>query len=1253
MDFYRIKYQTLKNGYREVYPDFQVTRISDLMVRGKSFYAVWDETKGMWSTDEYDVQRLVDDDLQRWVNEHGTENTVVKWMGDFSSNSWLKFRNYMAHLSDTSHQLDERLTFKDEKVNKNDYRSKRLPYALSNEHPRAFLELVSELYDPSELAKLEWSIGSIVAGDSIDIQKFVVLYGSAGTGKSTVLNVVQSLFEGYYTTFEAKALSGANNAFSTEVFRGNPMVAIQHDGDLSRIEDNTKLNSIISHEEMTLNEKFKPTYTSRINAFLFMGTNRPVKITDAKSGIIRRLIDVKPSGRRLDSPKYQALMGQIQFELGAIAQHCLNRYREMGKTYYDTYRPVEMMLQTDVFYNYIESYFETFRTNDGVSLKQAYAMYKEYCDDSLVDFKLPQYKFREELKNYFRSFDESKVVNGQRIRSYYSGFKTDKFKIQTEESSPLPLVIDKPTSLLDDILKDCPAQYANDAGAPKRRWVDVTTTLKDLDTTRLHYVKVPPNHIVIDFDLRNEKGEKDAQRNLEAASKWPPTYAEYSKSGAGIHLHYNYTGDDLGKLAPEFADGIEIKVYSGDSALRRVRIASNGVPVSNISTGLPLKEKKMINSEVMTSEKSIRKLIERNLHKEIHPGTKPSMDFIKKILDDAYASGMTYDVSDLRPRIMAFAMGSSHQADYCLKLITQMKFVSEEETDNTGDAEGDLVYFDCEVFPNLFLLNWKKAGDHEVVRMINPTPNDVESLAKMRLVGFNNRKYDNHILYARMLGYNNDELYHLSKRIIENDHSAVFREAYNLSYADVYDYSNKKQSLKKWEIELGIPHKELDLPWDQPVDPALWPKVAEYCDNDVIATEAVANNRKEDFVARSILAGLSGLTVNDTTQRQAARIIFGNDRHPQSKFVYTFLSERFPGYEYSFGKSSYRGEDPGEGGYVYSEPGIYRNVALLDVASMHPTSIECLNLFGQYTENFSRIKAGRIAVKHGDLERASELLGTDITEYIKDSGDQDNLAYALKIVINSVYGLTSAKFDNPFRDPRNVDNIVAKRGALFMIDLKHAVQEKGFTVAHIKTDSIKIPDATPEIIQFVMDFGKQYGYTFEHEATYDRMCLVNDAVYIAHDNTKTEHNGWTATGAQFQHPFVFKTLFSGEEIEFKDLCEAKTVTTALYLDMNEPLPEGEHDYHFVGRAGEFTPVKAGEGGGILLRIKEDKYYAASGTKGYRWMESDMVKSLDKTDAIDLSYFESLANDAVNNINNYGDYATFVNESGLRALDQRD
>ena len=60
------------------------------------------------------------------------------------------------------------------------------------------------------------------------------------------------------------------------------------------------------------------------------------------------------------------------------------------------------------------------------------------------------------------------------------------------------------------------------------------------NVSKLHYVKVPENHIVIDFDIKDESGKKSFEKNFIAASKWPATYAELSKSEAGIHLHYIY-----------------------------------------------------------------------------------------------------------------------------------------------------------------------------------------------------------------------------------------------------------------------------------------------------------------------------------------------------------------------------------------------------------------------------------------------------------------------------------------------------------------------------------------------------------------------------------------------------------------------------------------------------------------------------------------------------------------------------------------
>ena len=171
--------------------------------------------------------------------------------------------------------------------------------------------------------------------------------------------------------------------------------------------------------------------------------------------------------------------------------------------------------------------------------------------------------------------------------------------------------------------------------------------------------------------------------------------------------------------------------------------------------------------------------------------------------------------------------------------------------------------------------------------MMNPTAQEVEDLFKYRLIGFNCRRYDNHILYSRYLGYNNKQLYALSQRII-TEGKGFFSEAYNISYTDVYDFSTKKQSLKKWEIELGIHHKELGLPWNEPVPEDKWELVAEYCDNDVLATEAVFNHLKGDWTARQILADLAGMSVNDTSNSLTTRIVFGRERKP--KLVYTDLA---------------------------------------------------------------------------------------------------------------------------------------------------------------------------------------------------------------------------------------------------------------------------------------------------------------------------------------------------------------------------
>lgn len=1343
IDFLMISTRSTKRGVIEIYPKFIIKKSSDLMIRGGDFYAIWIEERGLWSTDEHDALQLIDRELDKYAEENRKKfdaNIKILHMWDAESgmvDSWHKY--CQKQMRDSFHALDEKLTFSNYKTSKKDYASKKLSYPLEAGSIAAYDKLMSTLYSVDERHKIEWAIGSIVTGDSKKLQKFMVLYGAAGTGKSTILNIIQQLFEGYYTVFDARALGSSNNSFALESFKKGPLVAIQHDGDLSKIEDNTRLNSLVSHEVMTVNEKFKSAYASRFKCFLFMGTNKPVKITDAKSGLIRRLIDVSPSGNKLSAKEYKTTVKQVDFELGAIAYYCREVYLS-NPAKYDDYIPVTMLGASNDFYNFVIDSYHVFKKEDGTTLKAAWEMYKTYCEDANVLYPFSQRIFKEELRNYFNDYkDRFNLNDGTRIRSYYVGFKTEKFEEQTTEdveepTTPTLIKFDTIKSIFDEQCSDCFAQYATVNETPRVEWDSVKTKLSALDTSKLHYVRVPENHIVIDFDIPDKTGKKSFKKNIEEASKWPPTYSELSKSGEGIHLHYIYTGDSS-KLSRVYDDHIEVKVFTGKSSLRRKLSKCNDLPIATISSGLPLKgESKMVNFEAIKSEKGLRTLIKRNLNKEIHPGTKPSVDFIYKILEDAYVTDLKYDLTDMRNAVLAFAASSTNQSEYCIKLVNKMQFKSKDPSVGIQNEDAKLVFFDVEVFPNLFIVNWKIEGEGKsIVRMINPTPTEIEELIQFRLVGFNCRRYDNHILYARLMGYTNEQLYSLSQRIVTGSKNCFFGEAYNISYTDVYDFSSKKQGLKKFEIELGLRHHELGLPWDQPVPEELWTMVAEYCDNDVIATEATFNARKADFIARQILADLAGMTVNDTTNSLSTRIIFGTNRKPQDQFNYrdmghiedgipfdmcesdyTMFDKQgrplFPGYEFSYGKSTYRGEEVGEGGYIHSEPNMHVNAAVLDVISMHPTSAIAENLFGDlYTAKFEELVNARVAVKHEDWDSARKMLDGKLVKYIQKVLDGEitskDLANALKIVINSVYGLTSASFENPFRDPRNKDNIVAKRGALFMINLKHAVMSRGFTVAHIKTDSIKIPNATPGIIKFVIDYGRLYGYEFEHEALYDKMCLVNDAVYIAKYATKEKcldlygyipgdnnkmSGEWTATGTQFAVPYTFKKLFSKEPILFDDMCETKAVTTALYLDMNEDLPDvseqektvafavkkakefgitidiskptgdGEldplleeiakgHNYRFVGKVGRFCPIKEGHGGGVLLRETTNKktgekgYAAASGSKGYRWLESEMVEELKKENDIDRSYYDDMVDKAVTAISKYGDFEWFVSD----------
>ena len=101
----------------------------------------------------------------------------------------------------------------------------------------------------------------------------------------------------------------------------------------------------------------------------------------------------------------------------------------------------------------------------------------------------------------------------------------------------------------------------------------------------------------------------------------------------------------------------------------------------------------------------------------------------------------------------------------------------------------------------------------------------------------------------------------------------------------------------------------------------------------------------------------------------------------------------------------------------------------------------------------------------------------------------------------------------------------------------------------------------------------------------------------------------------------------------------------------DELNSKSHNYVFVGKVGQFCPIKPGCGGAELLAERKKKlkdigevisYDSVGGAAGYRWLEAENVRGICEEN-IDTSYYETLANKAIETINTFGDYEWFISD----------
>lgn len=1210
MDFYKIVVEKTKDQRAKqdwlVSVDFTYKRTTDLIVKGGDFFAFWNGVK--WSRDQDDLIDQIDGDIWNEINKlkdkYPDEKIIGRFMNMESSGTMTKFMNYCKKQKSSNVLFNTKILYSNRQPVKQDYSTYQLSYTPIKGPTPAFDELLGVLYEPDELNKILWAIGALLTGEIEKIEKFLYLYGPKGTGKGTVINIIKDMFGDYSSTIDLQYLTGTSE-FATSVIDEVPLL-IDSDTDLSKIKKEINLLKLTSHEELLKRVVYQTAYPVTFKGLLITASNDRYLVKNKDSGLVRRPIVVNPSGRKVPYKQYRSLNKQLPFEIPYIAYKAIEVFEELGPEYYEDEVDVSMIAYSDRVFDFVRENAYELNREDGITLKRASELYTAYLTDMGWDVRGAKALLKDQLGKYFETFSrEKRDPDGTRKYSVYTGFLADVAfpenarKVISEKVSGLDIT-QTSAGAFDIEGIDWPAQYTTDDGFPLKKWDEVNTTLSQLDSRKLHYVRVPQNHIIIDFDIKNpETGEKDFTMNLAKANEYPPTYAEVSKSGGGIHLHYYYDGD-VTKLDNHIQEDIEVKVYAGRSSLRRKFSKCNDLGIAHISSGLPIKEDKptVFNDieDIAWTEKKLTSFLDACLNKEHHGATRPEMDFIYKILTDAKEAGVTYDLMSYFQKVLVFAMGSSNQKDYCVKLVGKIPFttvtVKSDIFTNAGKCEiiedEKLFFYDIEVFPNLLVIVYKQYGKKPVT-WINPTSDMIEEFLNNPLVGFNNRKYDNHIVYNRYLGADNIKMYTQSVGIIGKDPNAMMSAAYNLSYADIYEFLDIKKSLKAFEVDFlqnGIPilgekhrvnldyfkgklgvdissirHDEFEEPWDQPLAKEKWQRCVEYCLSDVIWTEILFRSKygQEAYAARKIMSSITDLPINTKTQTLAEKFLFGDDPRPQDKFVWYDLDSEFPGYtfeKFRSPQSLYHGRNPSEGGYVASKPGVYRNVMLRDIESLHPHSAIAIKYFGPYAPKFEALVKCRMLIKHKHFEEAAHVfddidpeLAGKLLPFLNDLAMASGLGHAMKIIINIVYGMSSASYDNKFKAPGNSDNIIAKRGALFMMMLEDEMYEKfDADVIHIKTDSMKIADATEEMGAYMDARAREFGYTFDHEATFSKLVLVNKAALIGEIAYPEDHAGkWEPIGAEFLFPYTYKRLFTGEDVFEKDFSILKSAKSAIYL----------------------------------------------------------------------------------------------------------
>ena len=188
--------------------------------------------------------------------------------------------------------------------------------------------------------------------------------------------------------------------------------------------------------------------------------------------------------------------------------------------------------------------------------------------------------------------------------------------------------------------------------------------------------------------------------------------------------------------------------------------------------------------------------------------------------------------------------------------------------------------FDSEVFKYDWLFTFKSVDTGEYVRIWN----DSEALTQYLeddpfLGGFNNKKYDNFIIKAILIGCTTEQIKHISDEIVvkqKNGWDIPLLKEYKVSFHwfDLLDDCQTGVSLKGIEAHLGLPIREstVDFNIDRPLTEDERREVEKYCQHDVDTTELLYKLRQGYLANKKNLALVRGIDVRDGISMTNAKI---------------------------------------------------------------------------------------------------------------------------------------------------------------------------------------------------------------------------------------------------------------------------------------------------------------------------------------------------------------------------------------------